>query len=79
MFLAASVIGAKVLERIVGQAGLGGGVHHQGRVHGREQRVAVRRGLRHLHGADRGVGAGAVLDHDRLAPVSRSASAPRCG
>ena len=38
-------------------------------VHPRQQRQAVGRRFRHDLRADRGVGAGAVLDHDRLAPV----------
>ena len=34
-----------------------------------QQRVAVGRGLRDLLGAEHGVGAGAIFDHDRLSPI----------
>ena len=59
----------EVLKRVVGQILGGDRVHHQRDVHGDQQRVAVRRGLRDLLCADRGIAAGAVLDHDRLAPA----------
>ena len=69
VFLAASVIGREVPERIVGEVLDGGRVHHQGGVHRGQEGVAVRGGARDLLGADHRVGAGPVLDHDRLSPV----------
>ena len=59
----------EVVERIVGQALVEKLVHHQRRIDRHEQRVAVGRRLRGRLGADQRVGAGPVLDQDRLAPV----------
>ena len=69
MFLVRQGDRREILLRIVGQIGHHQGIHHHGDVHGDEQRVAVGRRLRHQLGADRGIAAGAVLDHHRLPPM----------
>ena len=61
--------GREVPERIIGEIADGGRVHHQGGVHRGQERVAVRGGAGDLLGADHRVGAGPVLDHDRLPPI----------
>ena len=59
----------EVLGRVVGQLGVDRRIDRV-RVGIDEQRVAVGRRLRHRRRADRAAGAGTVLDHHRLAPVS---------
>src|SRR2546428_154148 len=61
----------KVLERVVGDAGIeiGRNRHCAGRAE--QQRVAVRRGLRHRAGTDGAARAGAVVDDYNLSQVLR--------
>ena len=59
----------EIVDRIVGQRLVEVLVHHQRGVDRHQQRVAVRRGFRHLLRPDHGVAAGPVVDDHRLAPV----------
>src|SRR5215468_9421536 len=69
----------EVLERIIGQAAGGDGIEHHGDIHHGEQGVAVGRHFGDARGRDRGVGAGLVLDHYRLAPHLAHALAEHAG
>jgi hypothetical protein len=60
----------ELLHRI-GQRAVEQRVEHEGLVGGEGERVAVRRGLGAGDRADQRVAAGAVLDHDALAPFLR--------
>src|SRR5262249_6062703 len=58
----------EILERIIRQVAGGDGIEHHGDIHHGEQGVAVGRHFGDARGRDRGIGAGLVLDHHRLAP-----------
>ncbi|MCY1240689.1 hypothetical protein D9M72_535450 [compost metagenome] len=60
-------------HRVVGQVLALQAVQEQGRGRRQCQRVAVRLGPGHLGGAEDAVGAGLVLEHDRLAEDARGA------
>jgi len=67
--LEASVIGAKSLERIVGERPVDQRIENEGDIHGGEQGVAVRDHPGNARRGDGGIGPGLVLDDDGGGPV----------
>ena len=61
----------ELLQRVVGRLGPDGGEHDQLGARAEKERVAVGRRASHRCGADGAAGAGAIVDHDRLAQLDR--------
>ena len=66
--------GGEVLQRVVRQIGVKGRIHRVA-VADHEERVTVRRGLRHHRGPHHAAGPGPVVDHHRLPPYFRELAA----